>query len=99
MFNDPPRDTPFKSWEIPTIDHGHTNMYRGWYDVQGCGRCLDYCRWVGDKRDGYANPRKQLTKGDSWFSCRLAGTFEDKTEPGRFKTFEGVHSCGWDKRG
>merc|ERR1719326_2886209 len=33
-------------------DVGHEDEYRGWYDVQGCGRCLEYCRWVGHGSTG-----------------------------------------------
>ena len=38
-----------------TADSGWTDNYRGWYDVQGCGKCNDYCRWVGNSGSG-GNP-------------------------------------------
>jgi len=50
---------------------GYNDGYRGWYDVQGCGTCLDYCRWVGNSGSG-GSPTK-LKHGESWWSCRLAG--------------------------
>ena len=31
---------------------GYADEFRGWYDVQGCGQCLDYCLWVGDSGSG-----------------------------------------------
>lgn len=57
-----------------TGDAGYPDAYRGWYDVQGCGHCLDYCRWVGSGGSG-GDPTKQLSNGKGgWWSCRLAGT-------------------------
>ena len=34
------------------------DIYSGWYDVQGCGKKTDYCRWVGDKGANH-NPAKK----------------------------------------
>ena len=58
------------------IDAGYYDKYRGWYDVQGCGKCYDYCRWVGNSGSG-GNPKnktikKMKGKSKSWWSCRLA---------------------------
>ena len=39
---------------------GHADAFRGWYDVQGCGFCYDYCRWVGSCGSG-GDPTAQLT--------------------------------------
>lgn len=57
------------------FDAGYYDKYRGWYDVQECGRCNDYCRWVGNSGSG-GNPakrtrKKKKGKGKSWWSCRL----------------------------
>lgn len=57
-------------------DPGYRDKWRGWYDVQKCGKCHDYCRWVGDSGPG-GNPSKRTTrkvkgKGKSWWSCFLA---------------------------
>jgi len=54
-----------------TADAGYNDNFRGWYDVQGCGQCNDYCRWVGNSGSG-GNPAN-LRHGSSWWSCRLAG--------------------------
>jgi len=35
---------------IPT--DGASDSYAGWYDAQDCGRCNDYCRWVGSDSGG-----------------------------------------------
>ena len=58
------------------IDAGYYDKYRGWYDVQGCGKCYDYCRWVGNSGPG-GNPKNKTIKkikgkSKSWWSCRLA---------------------------
>jgi len=42
-------------------DAGYPDAYRGWYDVQGCGRCNDYCRWVGNAGSG-GDPRSRMYK-------------------------------------
>jgi len=70
-----------------TEDDGYPDEYRGWFDVQGCGRCLDYCRWVGDSGSG-GDPRERTAEADSWWSCRLAGTDAAKTPPGYFVTWK-----------
>ena len=66
------------------IDAGYYDKYRGWYDVQGCGKCYDYCRWVGNSGPG-GNPKnktikKMKGKSKSWWSCRLAN------KKGRYST-------------
>ena len=55
-----------------TADAGYADGHRGWYDVQGCGECNDYCRWVGNSGSG-GDPASGLLHGSSWWSCRLAG--------------------------
>tara|TARA_Y100000385_G_C12481964_1_gene379418 strand:+ start:339 stop:461 length:123 start_codon:yes stop_codon:yes gene_type:complete len=29
--------------KLKRLDAGYYDKYRGWYDVQECGRCNDYC--------------------------------------------------------
>merc|ERR1719188_1422013 len=71
------------------LDEGYDDKYRGWYDVQGCGQCLDYCRWVGYSGSG-GDPSKQTQKGrgskysGSYWSCALAGS--SNTDRGHFGT-------------
>merc|ERR1711904_364689 len=74
-----------------TADAGYTDVYRGWYDVQGCGTCNDYCRWVGDTGSG-GNPAKKLHvpggRNPSWWSCRLAGTNKNYSPRSQFRSFK-----------
>jgi hypothetical protein len=74
-----------------TADAGYTDAYRGWYDVQGCGTCNDYCRWVGDTGSG-GNPAKKLHvpggRNPSWWSCRLAGTNKNYSPRSQFRSFK-----------
>jgi ferredoxin len=67
-------------------DEGYFDDYRGWYDLQGCGSCNDYCRWVGLDGPG-GDPAKQMEKGASWWSCRLAGTSQTYTPRGHFQSW------------
>ena len=59
-------------------DQGYDDGYRGWYDVQGCGQCNDYCRWVGNDGSG-GDPTKSVRRKTSWWSCRKAGTNQTYT--------------------
>ena len=59
-------------------DAGFVDSYRGWYDVQGCGQCNDYCRWVGNDGSG-GDPTKSVRRKTSWWSCRKAGTNQTYT--------------------
>ena len=54
-----------KSKSTSTADVGYSDSYRGWYDVQGCGNCNDYCRWVGNSGSG-GNPLQKTVHGSSW---------------------------------
>jgi len=74
-----------------TADAGYTDNYRGWYDVQGCGRCNDYCRWVGNSGSG-GNPAHNLGSrsshgNPSWWSCRLAGQNQNYSPRHQFNSF------------
>lgn len=66
-----------------TADLGYADDFRGWYDVQGCGICLDYCRWVGHSGSG-GDPSQRTTYGSSWWSCRLAGQSSSDYSPSSF---------------
>jgi hypothetical protein len=53
----------------PDYDPGWGSDYSGYYDVQGCRECKDFCRWVGNSGPG-GDPRSQQTYGDSsWWAC------------------------------
>lgn len=67
---------------------GYADSYRGWYDVQGCGKCNDYCRWVGNTGSG-GDPATKLSVGSkgSYWSCRLAGSSKSLSPRNYFKTF------------
>merc|ERR1719277_425859 len=64
-------------------DAGWADEFRGWYDVQGCGQCLDYCRWVGDSGSG-GDPALHTEHNESFWSCNLAGSDDMHTVKGRF---------------
>jgi len=64
-------------------DAGYDDEYRGFYDVQGCGKCLDYCRWVGASGSG-GDPALQTEKGESYWSCSVAGSKDPYTAKGHF---------------
>jgi hypothetical protein len=71
---------------IPTpnpIDRGWDSDYNGYYDVQGCGKCKDFCRWVGNSGPG-GDPRSQLKYGDSYWACVITG--DDDSAWGTWKT-------------
>jgi len=82
-----------------TADAGWIDAFRGWYDVQGCGKCNDYCRWVGNSGSGGDPKRGILVKGDSWWSCRLAGGNDrnDEVYTGRtyFSSWTLTKCSGW----
>ena len=55
-----------------------TDAYYGWYDVQGCGKCNDYCRWIGSSSGG--DPKLILKAASSYWSCRKAGDSTTHTQ-------------------
>ena len=59
-----------------------------WYDLQGCGKCNDYCRWVKGTGSG-GDPSARTVDADkgSYWSCRLAGGDEAYTAEGTYKTW------------
>ena len=54
---------------------GYQGCDEGYFDVQGYGEALDFCRWVGN-----GGCRKE----PSWWSCKLAGTTEEYTPKGAY---------------
>lgn len=44
--------TPEANITSTQADAGFADAFRGWYDVQGCGKCNDYCQWVGGSGSG-----------------------------------------------
>merc|ERR1711892_1330354 len=54
-------------------DKGYPGCDEGYFDAQGYGEALDYCRWVGN-----GGCRRE----PSWWSCKLAGTTEEYTPKG-----------------
>jgi len=67
-------------------NNGYVDSFRGWYDVQGCGRCHDYCRWVGGSGSG-GDPMANVIHKDSWWSCRLAGSALEYSYNGFFTSW------------
>jgi len=83
-------------------EDGHVDEFRGWYDVQGCGQCNDYCRWVGETATdgtGFGDPTTSVRQGNAWWSCKKAGsaemfTYFDQT-PGSTSTGRRMDGAGW----
>ena len=62
-------------------DPGFKDEFRGWYDYSGCGKCFDYCRWIGfcgSGGDPYIKTKITCLKDNEekhgWWMCRKAGT-------------------------
>jgi len=70
----------------PMLDPGYADSFRGWYDVQGCGTCNDYCRWVGGSGSG-GDPAVRTVHDRSFWSCRLAGGTSHYTARGAYPTW------------
>jgi len=90
----PPQEDEFgcKAVSTDTTDPGHMDSFRGWYDIQGCGRCNDYCRWVeGDASGGDPRADRKDGPGGSYWSCRMAGEDNAGTPAGHFDEFEYLH--------
>jgi len=52
------------------------DQYAGWYDIQRCGKCNDWCAWIGSEADGSGvNPRYKSRTATDYFSCKLAGGY------------------------
>jgi len=74
--------------EAAEADGSADDPYRGWYDVQGCGSCSDYCRWVGGTGGSGGNPANRLTYGNLYWSCYLAGSSHRYTAADYFDRFD-----------
>lgn len=60
---------PYRYQSPPVVD-----PYAGYYDIQRCGQCNDYCSWVGPSGDGSrVDPRFKASTGTDYFACKLAG--------------------------
>jgi len=82
-------------------DFGYkTDAYAGWYDVQGCGKAFDYCRWVGDCQPGGNPALRQVFYCDasptspSFWSCALAGSGTEYTPQGNFTNWTHSRAAG-----
>jgi len=69
----------------PITDFGANDEYRGWYDIQDCGVCRDYCRWLGSGSGG--DPAVSTVVGSSHWSCALAGSVREFTLPNYFQSW------------
>eukprot|EP00594_Rhizosolenia_setigera_P008473 CAMPEP_0178960720 /NCGR_PEP_ID=MMETSP0789-20121207/13140_1 /TAXON_ID=3005 /ORGANISM="Rhizosolenia setigera, Strain CCMP 1694" /LENGTH=772 /DNA_ID=CAMNT_0020644139 /DNA_START=212 /DNA_END=2530 /DNA_ORIENTATION=+ len=61
-------------------ESGLNTPERGWYDVSGCGVCHDYCRYQGTA----PCTNGDLTCGNGYWSCALAGTGQLYTPRGTY---------------
>jgi hypothetical protein len=71
-------------------DLGYGNRERGWYDVQGCGKCYSYCRWVGNS--------------PLYWRCSTDAPWDPVAQwngPGRYNSVnhQSFPSCGYNGRG
>jgi len=65
----PPEFIPY-TYQVPVVD----DPFAGYYDVQRCGKCNDYCFWAGPSKDGSGlNPKWHTQTGTDFFTCKLAG--------------------------
>mmetsp|Transcript_6300 Transcript_6300/g.9271 ORF Transcript_6300/g.9271 Transcript_6300/m.9271 type:complete len:98 (-) Transcript_6300:180-473(-) len=51
------------------VGMGYDDEYRGWYDVNGCGVCNQYCRWVGWFGIG-GDPFEQIAYESRYWACQ-----------------------------
>ena len=56
------------------IHPGYPDAFWGWYDVDRCGSCNHYCRWVGNSGSG-GDPSVKTTYGESYWACETADAF------------------------
>jgi len=74
---------PYK-YQMPVVP----DPYAGYYDVQRCGKCNDFCFWAGSSKDGSGlNPEWQAHTKTDHFTCKLAGGYKgqyDMTERNYF---------------
>ena len=78
------------------VDLGHVeDINRGWYDVTGCGKCKDYCRWVGPWTMVVPFWSSSYNK-ESYWSCSLAGSGNEYTVPDHFPNWPYTKCSGKD---
>lgn len=72
------KQTCTASTAASTFTAGNADNYRGWYDVQRCGTCNDYCYWDSTSASG-GDPQSQYpTNNNANWRCRMAdGTVTD----------------------
>jgi len=73
-YDKPENPGPLPPKAVPK-DKGYPRCDAGYYDVQGLGEALDYCRWVGN-----GGCRTE----PSYWSCTLAGKTEDYSPKGAY---------------
>jgi len=93
MSTDSPIAVTCQPKSTSTADAGYGDSFRGWYDVQGCGKCNDYCRWVGNSGSG-GYPGAKLQHGSSWWSCRLAGSSAAYSSKTHFNSWSAAKCSG-----
>jgi len=55
-----------------TSTPGVSDNYNGWYDVQRCGTCNEYCYWDGSTSGGDPQEVRGGTANNAVWKCRLA---------------------------
>ena len=74
-----PMDGSCYSMDSTPADGGYNSCTHGWYDLQGCGKCYEYCRWVGAGCDGSAGfftcASNSPLLGDAWRTQGSMGGF------------------------
>lgn len=87
----PESSTPYKFQSPPVRD-----PYAGYYDIQRCGKCNDFCSWVGPVGDGSrVNPEYKAYTDTDYFACKLASEGPDAplTEKGYFDSSFRYQKC------
>lgn len=72
----PPNAIPY----IYQIPDRKEDPFTGYYDVQRCGQCNDFCAWVGEAGDGLGvNPQyTAISGGGDYFACKLSGGYANE---------------------
>ena len=58
----------FCELQFAVHDLGYKDDFRGWYDTRDCGKCNDYCRWVGNSFSG-GDPSLTTVHKTSFWAC------------------------------
>ena len=72
----PPDAIPY----IYQVPDRKEDPFTGYYDVQRCGQCNDFCAWIGAAGDGLGvNPQyKTESKNGDYFACKLSGGYANE---------------------